>query len=74
MLAKLSKYLINFYKNWEEFFHKLSDEYLTKADDIIEELIKDKKPYMEQINLSIFREQESIYLENILIGKIITYL
>jgi hypothetical protein len=55
--------LYNFYKNYEELFHNIADDYLIKANDVIYELIMDKKPYMEKINLSIFRETNNDYLE-----------
>jgi hypothetical protein len=48
--------LYNFYKNYEELFHNIADDYLIKANDVIEELIIDKRPYMEKIHLSIFRD------------------
>lgn len=50
--------LVSFYKKYENFFHDISREYIKKADEIIEELIIDKKPYMEKINLSIFKNEE----------------
>jgi len=56
--------LINFYQNYEIIFHEISKEYLQKASDIIDELIIDKKPYMEKINLSVFKNTKN---ENYLI-------
>lgn len=57
--------LVSFYKKYENFFHNVATEYIKKADEIIEELIIDKKPYMEKINLSIFRNNNDYnYLLN----------
>ena len=39
--------LYKFYFYWESFFKKTSDSYLLKSYKIIDELIKDIKPYME---------------------------
>ena len=39
--------LYNFYKYWEENFKEKSSEYLIKSENVIDELIKDNRPYME---------------------------
>ena len=46
--------LIIFYKNIEEKFYKISIEYLNKTRDVIDELIKDTKPYMENLSTQHF--------------------
>ncbi len=67
--------LINFYRNVENKFKLSSDEYLSKCDLVIDELIKDKRPYTENKLLIIddteYHGIESIsdysFLENIII-------
>ena len=39
--------LNKFYKNWELIFKKSSKEYLEKSELVIDELIKDSRPYNE---------------------------
>jgi len=43
--------LNSFYQKWEKLFHDLAKEYLEKAKLVIDELIIDKKPYMERRNM-----------------------
>lgn len=39
--------LYNYYKKWQDLFKERADKYLTEVPEIIDELIKDIKPYME---------------------------
>lgn len=45
------KDLESFYQKWEKLFHDLAKEYLERAKLVIDELIIDKKPYMERRNM-----------------------
>lgn len=66
--------LYNFYYKWEQIFHKLSVEYLEKAKKVIEELVVDKKPYMEKYNMiDVYSEDGSTYfplVESMLLEKL----
>lgn len=52
--VKDKKDLIKFYKEQEVIFKKISEEYMEKCDSIIDELIIDIKPYMENRLLGIY--------------------
>ena len=41
--------LFDFYNYWEKYFKSMSKEYLEKAYKIIDELIKDSRPYVESV-------------------------
>lgn len=60
------KYLIDFYKNCEDKFHQISKNYIDKAHLVIDELVKDKKPYMENLmsNLDFHKVSEK-FIDNI---------
>ena len=41
--------IIKFYKYWENEFKEKSEYYMNKSEKIIDEIVKDNKPYMEKI-------------------------
>jgi hypothetical protein len=62
--------IFKFYLDIEDKFKKLSVEYLKKSEDIIDELVKDKTPYMERISTTpdFYKVDETYY--NYLINDI----
>ena len=70
---KINNYndLVNFYKFWEAEFKSNSKNYLNKAEGVIDELIKDIRPYMEGIlntkHISFLKECEfkKIFIEKL---------
>lgn len=61
--------LNKFYSYWESFFKKTSEFYLLKSYEIIDELIRDTKPYMEgKITTKHFYNQN--YFKEIFIEKL----
>jgi hypothetical protein len=53
----------NFLERIKGFFNAVGDAYLSKAKDILEELIRDNRPYMETIKHPFFYEY--LYLLNL---------
>ena len=53
----------NFLERIKGFFNAVGDAYLTKANDILEELIRDNRPYMETLKHPFFYEY--LYLFNL---------
>ena len=61
--------ILNFYKKSKDSFKKISKEYLENSYKVIEELIKDKKPYVENKLFSSNLDYNKInekFLENII--------
>lgn len=56
--------IFNFYKYWENEFKTQAKKYLTKAYKILDELIQDKRPYMEMklttLDFGEYNENEEI--------------
>jgi len=56
--------IFNFYKYWENEFKTQTKNYLTKAYEILDELIQDKRPYMEMrlttLDFGEYNEYEEI--------------
>ena len=56
--------IFNFYKYWENEFKTQAKNYLTKAYEILDELIQDKRPYMEMrlttLDFGEYNEYEEI--------------
>ena len=65
--------LIKFYKFWENEFKDNSEIYLKKADDIIDELIKDVRPYMENLNTKHISFKSECEFKKIFIEKLKNY-
>ena len=46
-IIKNKEDLHNFYNYWELYFKEKSGEYLSKSEKVIDEIVKDNRPYME---------------------------
>jgi hypothetical protein len=46
-IIKTKTDLYDFYNHWEVHFKEQSEEYLSKSEKVIDEIIKDSRPYME---------------------------
>ena len=57
IICKDKNDLINFYSKWEEYFHEKSKQNMDICEEIIDELIKDVKPYMEQYRFNCYSER-----------------
>ena len=68
-IVKTKEDLINFYKSQENMFKSVSKQLLIDCQNILKELIKDKKPYMENKLFSmndVIENDKELYIKEII--------